>query len=366
MSLRIQRSDVTALRVPHYKDFADSAGMPPYKIVIPSYDRPMKLCTTTLPLLKRHGIPLDKVAVFVQPGAAPGTNVPEWQRYLDAFRSTGFLDVRLREGAVVLASHVAAALRWVGEGYFITMSDSVSDLLECSGASASSGLSLRSTSNGTLSALIHHGYKLMVAGQFTAWSVNPAKSALRLRSASLSCRLGLLDGNLTGCILPLDWEKISAPSDMGLIYDVAWTVKLWAAGHRICRYSGVCVKHQYRGKGGQASVYKDPSSRRRQENQSIRALAREHPTLVQFAATKTSSLKVMNYAFSSTGEPPIVLDAPACVAVGRRSETFIDRPMTINERKRKERGALYAGRARGGQTRNQNARKRPASASNLR
>lgn len=361
-ALCITPRNVAARRVPHYANFMHSDGVPQYKVVIPSFDRPNILCSKTLSLLRRHGISMTRVAVFVSPKTAPNATLPEWQRYLDAFREEGFQEVRLLAGGEGLAENMMAALRWVGQDYFITMSDSVEELFQLSNKSSSSGPSLEPVPAGTLRALINHGFHLMAAGKFTAWSVNPSKSALNLRTGTISARLGLLDGNLTGCRLPDPWDHLAVSVEFGLVYDVAWSLKLWAAGLRFFRYNGLCVKHVYRQKGGQASLFRCPVRRRRQENKCLRALAREYPRLIAFKPKPGASLKTMLYSFKTTDEDPIELEERQHLQPGRPRLAFLDHPMSFAERKRRQRGALQTPLLRGAQHQNQNARKRPSSA----
>jgi hypothetical protein len=49
-------------------------------------------------------------------------------RDLDALRKYDKLEVHLLPGAVGLEAQMERAMQWVGDGYFITMSDTVKDI----------------------------------------------------------------------------------------------------------------------------------------------------------------------------------------------------------------------------------------------
>lgn len=302
---QITAADVASRSIPDLTNWADIALMAEIKFVIPTYDRPDRLCTSTLAMLRKHGIPMKQVGVFVFPGIVRGQSAPEWQRYLEALKTHNFTDVHLLQGGVGLEGNMAAALRWVQQGYFVTLSDSVKDLLQVTGPAE--GRSLRPASPGCLKALIMHGYSLMIAGGFTAWSVNPIHNAPRMPHNTISRKLGLLDGNLCGCILPEKWKTLQVDTGMGLVYDVAWSLQLWAAGHRFFRYGGFCMDHRYRTAGGQATLFRTPESRRSLENQCLEELARKWPALVSFTKDSSKSLKTMQYRFRTVGPGPLLL-----------------------------------------------------------
>ena len=197
-------------QVIHFDYFPNVVGIPDYKIIIPSFDRPVKLCKSTLSLLSTQGIPLNKVHVFVSPGLAPRSTMPEWQRYHEAFREHGFLEVHLREGGIGLSCNMMAALKFVKSGYVITMSDHVLDIQEQS-QRVDGSMCLSSIPTGGLHAIIQHGYQMLMAGKFTVWGVSPSHSPNRLRPDVISRRLGLVDGNLCGMLLPPDWYFLTSP-----------------------------------------------------------------------------------------------------------------------------------------------------------
>ena len=190
----------------HVDHFPHAVGVPDYNIIIPSFDRPVKLCKSTLSLLSTQGIPLNKVHVFVSPGLAPRSTMLEWQRYHEALRAHGFLEVHLREGGIGLSCYAMAALNFVKSGYVITMSDHVLDIQEQT-KRVDESMCLTSLPTGGLHALIQPGYQMLMGGKFTVWGVSPSHSPNRLRPDVISRRLGLVDGNICGMLLPLDWNK---------------------------------------------------------------------------------------------------------------------------------------------------------------
>jgi hypothetical protein len=142
-------------------------------------------------------------------------------------------------------------------------------------------------SKGWMLPLIHHAHDLMIAGAFTAWSVNPIHNAGRMNSKNLiSRKLGLLDGNFSGMLLPSDWKKCCVTKDHGLIYDVEWSASLWSRGHRFVRYMNMCANHKYRRVGGQQSVTMNPDARRALENACLKKLAAKFPKLLVWKLKK--------------------------------------------------------------------------------
>ncbi len=161
-------------------------------------------------------------------------------------------------------------------------------------------------SKGWMLPLIHHAHDLMIAGAFTAWSVNPMHNAGRMNSKNLiSRKLGLLDGNFSGMLLPSDWKKCCVTKDHGLIYDVEWSASLRSRGHRFVRYMNMCANHTYRRIGGQQSVFKNPVARRVMEDKLLQQLADRFPKLLNWRYKSKASLKTMQYRFCPMGLKPL-------------------------------------------------------------
>ena len=277
-----------------------------FKLVIPSFDRPTALCGNTLSLLRRDGVPMDKVNVFVSPVPAAQGGSPEWYRYAEEMKKHNFPEVHVRPGGRTLEDQMVAAMEWVGSGYMIVMSDTVKSM-QTREDTPGSKTTMVATPKGTVMALINHGFQLLRATGCTAWSVNPSHNPWQLSVFGITRRLGLLDGNLTGLFLPPNWRKMTVASGHGLIYDVEWSASLWAHGHRFCRYQGVCCEHTYRRPGGQATLIKDANKRRRQETQAIKACARKFPSLVKWVHKPKASLKTMEYKFLTHGPCGLVM-----------------------------------------------------------
>ena len=190
---------------------------------------------------------------------------------------------------------------------------------------------------------------MLVSGKFSAWSLNPAHNAYVLRPDKICRRLGLLDGNLCGCILPGAWEELLVKPEHGLVYDVEWSLRLWDAGHHFIRCCGFCVKHPYRCRGGQATLYPDVKKRRRIENRVIQDLSREFPTLISICQKPRASTKNMLYSFERLGEPPLSMRPPRPAIRGRPAQHPSGRPLSPAERKRKQRsGSTEVGAKSGG------------------
>lgn len=294
--------------VTHWETFLAKKSRQPldFKVIIPSFDRPVELCGTTLALLQRDGVPMERVNIFVSPAAARAGGCPEWYRYSDELKRHGLAAVNVRPGGRTLDEQMNAALEWAGSGYVIIMSDIVRAIdtrEETRGRTAK----IVQAPAGTVMALIEHGFELMQATGSSAWSVNPSHNPLQLSVSKITRRLGLLDGNLTGMILPPGWRKMKVTKGHGLIYDVEWSASLWFHGHRFCRYQGVCCQHPYRRPGGQATLLPDASLRRKSERAAIKTCAKKFPDLIRWCRKPNASLKNMEYKFSRTGPPGLVM-----------------------------------------------------------
>ena len=277
-----------------------------YKIVIPSYDRPTELCGYTLSLLRREGVPMNKVYVFVAPVSSIPGGTPEWSRYVEACKQHNFPEVQIRPGGRTLEAQMVAAMEWVGSGYMVVMSDTVKSIQTRADNTTGTARMVRAP-QGTVLALIKHGFELLRATGSTAWSVNPSHNPWQLSLLTITRRLGLLDGNLMGMFLPPEWKKMQVTKNHGLIYDVEWSAALWAHGHRFCRYQGVCCEHTYRRPGGQATLMKDAAKRRQRETNAIKACAKKYPNLVSWTHKPKASLRTMEYKFSQQGPSGLVM-----------------------------------------------------------
>ena len=157
------------------------------------------------------------------------------------------LEVNLLPGAKGLENQMEKAMEWVGEGYMLNFSDTVTDIMVRRTRKRSGQQFLAPMKRGLLPALFHHARDLMVAGAFTAWPVNPMHNASRMSHKNqISRNLGLLDGNFFGMLLPQDWKKCRVAKDHGLIYDVEWSASLWARGYKFVRYMNISANHTYR------------------------------------------------------------------------------------------------------------------------
>jgi hypothetical protein len=125
----ITTMDIHVGEVVNYIDYWELTQRPNFKIVIPSLNRPEELCLTTLALLRSHGVALSDVGVFITPSTLAEHDAPEWSRYLAALRRHDMMQVHLLPGAKGLEKQMEKAMEWVGEGYMITMSDTVTDIL---------------------------------------------------------------------------------------------------------------------------------------------------------------------------------------------------------------------------------------------
>jgi hypothetical protein len=334
----ITRQNIDDGTVKHYEDYVNSSKRPVFKVVIPTFDRPEQLCLTTLTLLRSHGVPMCNIGVFITPTTLDTADAPEWSRYLDALRKYDMLEVHLLPGAVGLEAQMERAMQWVGDGYFITMSDTVKDILVRRCRKKTRKPFFAPMTKGMLLALFHHGYDLLLAGEFTAWSVNPMHNVGRMsEDATISRKLGLLDGNMTGLLLPEDWRRCRVTKGHGLIYDVEWSVALWSRGHRFVRYMSLCADHTYRRVGGQASHFKNAANRKKVENSALKQITSKFPQLMLLKPSSYVSVKTMQYRFRSLGKEPLMMAKRSCPASGRPLEHLVGRALTGAERMKKHR-----------------------------
>ncbi len=140
---------------------------------------------------------------------------------------------------------------------------------------------------------------------FVAWSSVANLIAMRMDPVKVSRRLGLLDGNFMGMIVPNNIERLACLQDQ-ILY-VALTAHFWSEGHRTCRYMMLSCEHTYRLTGGQASKFPDPASRRIAENTAILKLTMELPDLVKFVPSPKASVRTMQFKFTGHGLGPMTL-----------------------------------------------------------
>ena len=74
----ITSQDIADKTVPHFRDFV-GRRLPKlkFRIAIPSHDRSERLCTGTFALLRRHGIDMTQVYVFIAPLATIAVGTPQ-------------------------------------------------------------------------------------------------------------------------------------------------------------------------------------------------------------------------------------------------------------------------------------------------
>ena len=327
--------------VPHFHDYVTNRRAVEYVICIPSFNRPTKLCTSTLALLRRHGVNLRTVHVFVAPSSAPHESRPEWHRYTEALREHGFEDVHVEPGGDGLCAQMTAIMAWTKpDTYLICFADDVSDIHEKK-VKKNGTICTKALPNGTLPALFSHAWDLMTAGYFTAWGLNASKNTMNMNCRAISRKLGLLEGNLYGMIVKSSSAALIPSIEVQEIYDVALTVALWASGERFFRYRGLSTKTAYKAPGGFLTTM-TARDRRSKENKQIRLLSRDHASLLSFRTKPSSSLKTMQYEFHPLGRTPLTMHEPAPVTRGRRYEGIATRAMTPQERQRKRRGGMNA------------------------
>ena len=338
---RIERAALEAGIVPHFYDFLTSRRKVEYKICIPSYNRPDKLCHCTLTMLRRHSIDMTRVHVFVAPSVTPDQGRPEWSRYLRELRGQGYSDVHIEPGGDGLWGQMQAIFSWAHEdSYIVCMSDDVEDIVSRK-KKKDDAVTRKPLPHGSLDAIFLHAWDMMRVGNFDAWGLSASKNILSMDENVISRKLGLLEGNFWGMIAWPCLSSLLKEPDVGVIYDVAFTTEFWASGRRFFRYRGLSAVTTYKTAGGlMTSMTKE--QRRSAEDRQIRILSAKHPNLVQFKAKEISTLKMQQFSFTAQGPPPIRLQDPTPMTAGRRYEGHALRSMTPAERQRKHRRGLAA------------------------
>lgn len=327
---RITPDDIQQGHIIDWRMWVNAKERPQFDVVIPSHARPHDLCETTLALLHKHEVDLSRVHVFVDFNCKNQCGVPAYETYVLTLRQYGFHAVHVRPGGPGLEGNMKAIRQLFDIGtYLITMSDKVCDVLEIAPGIRGEQMKI-SVPNGSLLTLWHHGYDLLKAGGFAAWSTNATHSVRTMRADALSRKAGLLDGNMTGQLVTHALKEMQL--DHGLIYDVEYAAALWDSGQRYVRYRGICCKHPYRSAGGQANIYPDPTARRHAEDSAIRALAQKYPKVVRFTRKPSASLKVMQYSFRPSGPAPLIFNARHGLRKGRRRRYDLKRAATGQER----------------------------------
>lgn len=252
---------------------------------------------------------------------APASQDPEWFRYMSTLKEAGYGDVQLRPGGHGLENQLTAAMAWVKSGYMIVMCDTVRDVME-KRTRRDGTESIEPIAQGSLVGLWCHAHDLMLATGARAWSLSSCHRPDFMCENRISRRLGFLDGNLMGMLIPEDWKKFRVQQGHGMIYHVELSAAMWSRGHRFVRYMGLCVDHPYRRPGGQASVFTNPAKRRRLENAAIKKAAKMYPECLEYFVKPKASLNNMQYRFKTTAEPPLTMRR-AMIRGRRRKHTAL-------------------------------------------
>ena len=332
----ITSQDVLNGRVPHWRHWIGKATDHALTVAIPSYDRPELLCEATLPLLAKHGVPLQHVHVFVCPQKAPRSNTPEWHRYLEATRRCGFGAVNIEPGGIGLEGQMTCILRRFRQGHLIVVSDDVFEVQELV-LDPCGKRRLRALAHGSLLPIFGHACSLMTAGNFQAWSLGCCSGRRNMSENEISRKCGLINGNMFGILRTNDGLENALPPHMGLVYDSALSCTLWSLQKYYFRYRSLCLKHKFRERGGYASLERTAESRRQRENRMLQRLQKHFPKLVRFRLKPRASCKTMQQHFCQVGPEPLLMNPAVWAGSGRPREAFTFRPMTAAERKRKQR-----------------------------
>ena len=337
----VDRTAVESGTVPHFYDYLESTKKGTYHICIPSFNRPEKLCRSTLRLLTRQGIDLNRVHVFVAPSLAPHENRPEWSRYVRALRKHNFGAVHVEPGGDSLWDQMQAIFNWAAEdSHVICLSDDVHEIQEMR-TRRDGSIHKKPLASGLLEALFQHAWDLLRAGNFSAWGLSASKNPRSMTPNIISRKVGLLEGNCWGMVAQPYLKKLLPDAGVSVIYDVAFTTELWATERRFFRYRGLVAATTYKTAGG-TTTYMTAMQRRSAEDAKIRQLSSKHAAIVQFKTKDGASLSTQQYCFTQLGPSPLQMSQPTPITGGRRYEVHATRSMTPAERKRKQRGGHAA------------------------
>ena len=306
MTASITKDCVSSGDIPHFLQYKPRRNSSvDFMVVIPSYNRPRRICEETLSLLQWHGVPLGKVHVFVN-DSRQGDGDPQWKQYHDAMVDFNMTQVHLHRGGANLVQQMSTIFAWACDSYVVLMSDAVSDI-HWKPISETSSTKLTSLPQGALQLVIQHGYDLIKTGEFMAWSLAASHDGRFMTSRNITRKIGLLDGNLAGIMVNQFLKSMPMHPEDGLIYDVALACLLWDSGYRFFRYQGMCCKHKYRSAGGQATLFPDKKDRRKAEDKCIKRLERTFPQLIKFHPSPSYSHKRMQYKFLRLGPDPLIM-----------------------------------------------------------
>jgi hypothetical protein len=311
-----------------------------FTVVIPSYDRPEVLCGKTLSLLRKHGIQDHSIMVLITPGRVPGNTETEWNLYRSSLLRNGYGGVRREVGALGLDKQIWQGMQFVGEGnYMICMTDDVSDIKMMRLLSRRTKIQKGPVvlTAGGLLGVFSLGWQLINDLQVGGWGVNCAHDGRSLHPGRVSRSLGLVEGNLYGIKVNLKQEMQCVLS--GVLCDHETSCRMWAFGSRFVRFQMLCVVHSYRIRGGYQSLL-GVEERKLEENESIAALIKLFPDLVEHSPpTNSSGPAVQALRYKHLRSEPISMMPPTKGAnlrkyKGLRSATSAER--TAAWRKRAE------------------------------
>jgi hypothetical protein len=284
-----------------------------WRVVIPSYDRPEKLKAATLELLKTHGVPLERIFVFV-------ANEAELRRYLTALgdqwkHTEDHTSTQKGKGNVVLGvlrirPQREFIAKFFPEGqYLVSLDDDVTQLEYCSAKDDSSAI--HPLPKGELQKLISHAGDLMLRAKAKLWSVNTSQNSLNMHPTHISRRAGVCNGYCYGFInrhIDSIFPQIDDAAE-----DVERSARYFNTDGVVLRYRMLrAATRCYDEKGGLQTLFGDTKKRKAAELKHVEDLAKEFPEFLCVnevrAAKQTggdSDHRSLPVHFVNVGDPPL-------------------------------------------------------------
>ncbi|CAE8616160.1 unnamed protein product [Polarella glacialis] len=278
---------------------------PPYVLVVPSYGRPERLQSNTLALLKRQGIPQERIEVWLAPGCAPGQSLTEETRYRQAL-AKHWPRVKLRMGVRgIMEQRWHIGLHFPEDTHIVSFDDDVPELYH-KWKPGTGSETMEPLPAGGLEALIHHAHDVMRQEGAYIWGLNASSNSMNMHVGRISRKNGMVNGFMYGFRnrprLDNLRSVICSPTE-----DVERSCRIYAHDGIVLRYLMYCARTIFKAPEGISLLYDSPQERKAAEESAICRLAEEFQELMEVrrGVQRRKTAGAMNFRFKPIGLGPL-------------------------------------------------------------
>ena len=204
-----------------------------YRIAIPTYDRLNKLLETTLPLLKKHNIPLNRIDIFVE-------NEDQYDLYTEHIQNIKFI-ITNTEGIGEKRNFIRHYYQVKHlTKYFIQIDDDVEDICDMD------------KSVDDLNSFIRFAFQETEDRGLNLWGVSNYSNTFFM-SRTITTTLKTIAGAFQGVIV--DCRKCPLETDFNHGEDVDFTIQHFMRDDGVVRFNNINLKTKYLCNGGINTSY---------------------------------------------------------------------------------------------------------------